>query len=206
MVLGLALDLGQLLHDSRFDNIDLMLTYGGPLISIPNTFLFFIKSGEALEQSFAFVWNRRDGVLERHEGESTRSILVPAEGNFLVVFKPAPWIQDKRISRHGPLNQVLEKSFVTLTEGPFFLYKVNQLKKRDPEPIVGELHDDPRVHFQMAFLLFSFLVRTLSDQCTFAVQMKNGNYKIEAEADLSAMKAWLSLHSWETVSDLFPEE
>lgn len=206
--LGLGLDLGALLQDSRGDTIDALLTYGGPLIGLLYAVLFFILLGEPLEQSFAFVWNPADEVLERHAGESSRAILTPAEGNFWVFLVPAPWAHvGDRFSHEGQLKQALDKSFVAASGDEIFLYQVNLLKERDPPlPFGGELHDDPRVSFQMAVLLFSFLVRTMSDQCTFVVQTTMGSFEVEDEADLSAVKALIALPFVEGISNLFPDE
>jgi hypothetical protein len=58
----------------------------------------------------------------------------------------------------------------------------------------------------MAVLLFSFLVRTMSDQCTFVVQTTMGSFEVEDEAELSAVKALIALPFVEGISNLFPDE
>ena len=79
----------------------------------------------------------------------------------------------------------------------------------DPTPLPlggGDLHDDPRVKFQMAVVLFSFLVRTMLDHCTFVVQTTMGSFEVNDDADLNAVKALISLPFVQGISELFPDE
>ena len=207
--LGLAFDLEALLEDSRAEAIDLLFTWAAPVGGVAFSGLFFSLLREPLEQSFGFVWNPADEVLEYHSaGAAAWPILKPAEGNYWVFLVPAPWAHvGDHFSHKGKLKQSLDASFASAGETSF-LYLMN-LMKDNPTPLPlggGDLHDDPRVKFQMAVVLFSFLVRTMPDHCTFVVQTTMGSFEVNDDADLNAVKALISLPFVQGISELFPDE
>ena len=200
---ALAFDFGELFQDSDMQAVDTLFTFLGLPIGLVFLAMFVELLRKPRTRSFAYVWNPADERVEFHAEGQTVPVLQPLNGAFKVHLVAAPWAHVAAGSSNRDAHQAMAMAGANAGEVDF-LWTTDALHPDAASmPLAAtDLHDDPHTKFQMAIVLFEFMVQKVADRSNFAFQSTAGCFKVQDRDDLSTVRALLHMPFVRGVDDL----